>query len=165
MGRLTTGHGGGGKGEWTPWRAPSNTDPIFRQHIVGKAVAGAGEAQVRRGFPVPRPCLGLQWSPFSSTWNHCRCPSCSQAPGQATTPTGRALSTSASGTSYSVGSGAPRTRAGSGSDLGPPRPASWAPITCAKVRLATGLVHSQGLAPLPPGASLALQAAEQVWSS
>ncbi|XP_008572317.1 PREDICTED: zinc finger CCCH domain-containing protein 7B isoform X1 [Galeopterus variegatus] len=53
-------------------------------------------------------------------------------PGLATTPTVRALSTSASGTSYLAGSGAQRTRPGSGSGPGPPRPASWAPTTCAK---------------------------------
>nr|XP_031527646.1 zinc finger CCCH domain-containing protein 7B isoform X4 [Vicugna pacos] len=55
-----------------------------------------------------------------------------QAPGRVTTPTARALSTSASGTSCSAASGAPRTRPGSGSGRGPPRPASWAPTTCAK---------------------------------
>lgn len=56
-----------------------------------------------------------------------------QGPGRATTPTARALSTSASGTYCLAGSGALRTRPGSGSGPGPPRPALWAPTTCAKV--------------------------------
>ncbi|KAM9229565.1 zinc finger CCCH domain-containing protein 7B isoform 3-T3 [Dugong dugon] len=55
-----------------------------------------------------------------------------QAPGQETTPTVRALSTSASGTSYLAGSGVLRTRPGNASGRGPPRPALWAPTTCAK---------------------------------
>ncbi|XP_008071460.1 zinc finger CCCH domain-containing protein 7B isoform X1 [Carlito syrichta] len=54
------------------------------------------------------------------------------APGLVIIPTGRALSTSASGISCSAGSGAPRTRPGSESGPGPPKPALWAPTTCVK---------------------------------
>ncbi|XP_064139527.1 zinc finger CCCH domain-containing protein 7B isoform X7 [Loxodonta africana] len=88
--------------------------------------------------PSSPPCPTLRcssrtpWLPPTSSSRPASSVTLRQAPGQATTPTERALSTSASGTSYSAGSGALRTRPGNASGPGPPRPASWAPTTCVK---------------------------------
>ncbi|XP_036154085.1 zinc finger CCCH domain-containing protein 7B isoform X4 [Myotis myotis] len=82
--------------------------------------------------PTP-PCSSrTPWLPPTSSSRPASSATPKQAPGRATTPTATAWSTSASGTCCSAGSGAPRTRPGSGSGPGPPRPASWAPTTCAK---------------------------------
>ncbi|XP_073644227.1 zinc finger CCCH domain-containing protein 7B isoform X3 [Tursiops truncatus] len=85
-------------------------------------------------LPCPTPPCSSRtpWLPPTSSSRRASSATPKQAPGRATTPTVRALSTSASGTSCSAASGAPRTRPGSGSGPDQPRPASWAPTTCAK---------------------------------
>ena len=115
------------------------------------------------GWPVPHPPSVLPPEPQS--WSSLP----PQAPERATTPTARALSTSARGTRCSAGSGAPRTRRGSASGPGPPRPASWARITCAKVGgPPQGQGHGQGPSRPQPAVALRLtagrQAGRQGWS-
>ncbi|KAM9229569.1 zinc finger CCCH domain-containing protein 7B isoform 7-T7 [Dugong dugon] len=88
----------------------------------------------RQSPPCPTlPCSSrTPWLPPMSSSRPASSAIPRQAPGQETTPTVRALSTSASGTSYLAGSGVLRTRPGNASGRGPPRPALWAPTTCAK---------------------------------
>lgn len=155
--------------------SPLPKPPVPREHMAGKRwqelAGGPGEGGGRLGSRAVSPhCSG----PLAVTIQFCfRNQSLSslppQAPGRATTPTARALSTSASGTSCSAASGAPRTRPGSGSGPGQPRPASWAPTTCAKVG---GLQQGQVARPRPsfsrPAAALLLitgrQVDRRVWS-
>lgn len=93
-------------------------NPLFpRKHIPG---------EVQWGLQDPSEgvwaFLGLQL-----------CVPCPQASGLVTIPTVRALNTSVKGMSSSADSGALRTRSGSASGPGPPKPALWVPTTCAKV--------------------------------
>lgn len=101
---------------WVPWRA-SQVLSLPSKNIPG-------ETQ----WELQRPRLGV-WVVLELH----PCVPCPQAPGLVTTPTARALNTSAKGTSFSADFGARRTRSGSASGPGPPKPVLWAPTTCAKV--------------------------------
>ncbi|EAW60426.1 zinc finger CCCH domain-containing protein 7B isoform X1 [Homo sapiens] len=116
-----------------PW---TNLTPSWRRptHRTTVPLAVLRNQPPRQSPACPTlPCSSrTPWLPPTSSSRPASSATPRQAPGLATTPTVRALSTSASGTSCSAGSGARRTRPGSGSGPGPLRPASWAPTTCAK---------------------------------